>query len=407
MSLMNEALRKKKREKKHPPATDILQADSKSKPKNAVKLYGLLAIVILACTVAGFYAWEYFSVMSSESSLNTQPHVNEKIVLSKPVAEPVVQETEVSSIISTETVSEDKLEEMPITAVIARAETESEKEVQKQPDAPVIAKTEPVEQEKPQPIVKEQEPILTTPKTTLTKIDQSRTVVETTVADPEPIPVVQESLNISQLDPVETLFYQKAVSYHRENDLETAIQMYQEVLQKNPHHDQTRFNLSSAYLELGAYAEAYPFLQGLQQQQPDDADIALNLAIAEIGLGRPDQAIALLDRAERLFSVPTFEVPFHKGVAYSRKGEYETALEWYQTAERLQARNPRLILNSAIAFDHLGQYADALNYYRMLSGQQETSLSQAELRLIEMRISVLRTFMAQQASQTNEKTSAD
>ena len=56
----------------------------------------------------------------------------------------------------------------------------------------------------------------------------------------------------------EDIFYQKALSYHREDKLNQAIQMYKQVIRVNPDHRDALFNLSSAYIQLAAYSELIP-----------------------------------------------------------------------------------------------------------------------------------------------------
>ena len=81
MSLMNDALRKKKNEKKHPPGPEFLKNDSEKKSKNKVRLYGIAAIVLLVCATASYYLYEMMSlsrpmVPAQQSPLLAEPRVS-------------------------------------------------------------------------------------------------------------------------------------------------------------------------------------------------------------------------------------------------------------------------------------------------------------------------------------------
>jgi len=176
-----------------------------------------------------------------------------------------------------------------------------------------------------------------------------------------------------------------------------AIQMYQMVLKKNPHHPSTRFNLASAYIQVGAFTQARTILEELNQQEPGNPDILLNLAAAEIGLDRPEQALTFLESAEKEFAAPTFEILFHKGVAHSRMGEFETALTMYKKAERLAPENPRLWLNTAIVYDSMAQYDQAIDHYQIFLNKN-TSLTSTEQREIQTRMRELKAYLSQEES---------
>ena len=194
----------------------------------------------------------------------------------------------------------------------------------------------------------------------------------------------------------EDLFFKKAVSYHRQNKLKMAIQMYLEVLAGNPEHPESLLNLSSAYIQSSAFSRACPLLQKLSNFYPENPQVLLNLAIVEIGLGRPNEAITYLERSEGLTEEPQFEIYFHRGVALSHLEELNRALTWYKRAEKLSENNPLLLFNMAVAYDKLERYDEALRYYMALLNNDDAPLPVTEKKKVEDRISVLRMFVARQ-----------
>lgn len=196
----------------------------------------------------------------------------------------------------------------------------------------------------------------------------------------------------------EDLFYKKAVSYHRQNKLEMAIQMYLEVLAGNPEHPDALLNLSSAYIQSSAFSKARPLLKKLRSSDPGNPQVLLNFAIVEIGLGRPNKAITYLERSEGLTEEPQFEIYFHRGVALSHLDELGEALTWYKRAEKLSENNPLLLFNMAVAYDKLERYDEALRYYVALLNNADAPLSVNEKKKVEDRIGVLRMFLARRES---------
>ena len=194
----------------------------------------------------------------------------------------------------------------------------------------------------------------------------------------------------------ENLFFKKAVSYHRQNKLEMAIQMYLEVLAGNPEHPDALLNLSSAYIQSSAFSKAWPLLKKLRNFDPENSQVLLNFAIVEIGLGRPNEAIDYLKRVEGLTEEPQFEIYFHRGVALSHLHELGEALTWYKRAEQLSENNPLLLFNMAVAYDKLERYDEALRYYVALLNNADAPLSVKEKKKVEDRIGVLRMFVARQ-----------
>ncbi|MDP4726524.1 MAG: tetratricopeptide repeat protein [Desulfobacterales bacterium] len=197
----------------------------------------------------------------------------------------------------------------------------------------------------------------------------------------------------------EDIFYQKALRYHREDKLDQAIQMYKQVIRVNPEHQDALFNLSSAYLQLAAYSDAYPLLKRLEMGDHRNPDILVNLAIAEIGLGRPAEAIHLLDSAANQCEEPQFTIYFHRAAALSRLGKLEEARICYKKAEKLNTSHNYLIFNLAVLSDKLQRYDDAIHYYGIFL-QQNNTLPPNEKKNIETRIRSLHAYLGANRNQT-------
>ncbi len=164
---------------------------------------------------------------------------------------------------------------------------------------------------------------------------------------------------------VDERFYQKALSYHKTNNIKKAISMYEEILSNAPNHDDTLFNLAAAYIQISVFDKAYPILKKLLDRNPDNPNILLNLAIAEIGMNRPHEADSHLNMAESQKNQPDFEVFFHRGVAQSKINKLDEAVDWYAKAKKIEPNNPSLLFNLGITHEKLKEYSAAVSYYEL------------------------------------------
>ena len=191
------------------------------------------------------------------------------------------------------------------------------------------------------------------------------------------------------------LLFQRACRLHRRHELDQAIALYRAVLKENPDHALARSNLVAAYLQTGAYRQAYPIAAGLFSEDPANRQNMLNLAIAHIGCGRDRQALALLDKAAKMPDAPLFEITFHKAMALGHLGRTKSALACYRRAENMRPDDPDLLFNMALACDQQQQYGAAVNYYlRYLEHTRDKDT--AQIRQIRRRVRILQAYGAEE-----------
>jgi thioredoxin-like negative regulator of GroEL len=190
-------------------------------------------------------------------------------------------------------------------------------------------------------------------------------------------------------------FFQRALQFHRRNRLDQAVALYQAALKDEPDHTQARINLVAAYIQTGAYSQAYPLAAKLYSEDPANQQVMLNLAIAHIGCGRDRQALALLDKAENQTEAPMFEIAFHKAVALGHLGRTKSSLACYHRAENMRPDDPGLLFNMALAYDQQQQYGAAVDYYlKYLAHPRERDTLQ--IRQIRRRIRTLQAYGAKE-----------
>lgn len=189
---------------------------------------------------------------------------------------------------------------------------------------------------------------------------------------------------------IEKIFLKKAMNYHQRNDLDKAIKMYKEVLKKNPDNYDALYNLSSIYLRTSNYSDAYLLLKRLKQRK--DPRLLINMAVAEIGMGKPKRAIKHLEEAERLNDAPLFEIYLHHGIALSHLKQLDDAIAYYRKAEELNPNDSVLLFNMAVALDKKKRYDKALEYYIKFLNNTGDFLS-SDIENVKKRIYVLKRYI--------------
>jgi len=368
MSLLNKALRKKNKELQQTKKTTPFRKSPKRDVKGNKKIFIAIFSIFVASSLTIIAIWQFF--FQTESLLKKPQGIETHAIEKK---------FKINSSATTEANKEFKVtvsKELPSKSPIADTSEQYPK----------------------------QEEVKTAKEDKSVTIDNEKEIkaIEIAKAEPKKIkskkkaPSIQKASATAQSKKTEDLFYNKALSYHRRNDLQNAIQMYLQVLNKNPEHYDALFNLASAYIKTSSFSEAYPKLIKLKERDPENPVVLLNLAITEIGLGRPQKAIASLYSAENLKDTPVFEIYLHRGVALSQLNKLNEAIIWYKKAEEIHPSYPRLLFNMAVIYDKQQQYKESLRYYESFL-RQDVSLSAIEVKEIQDRIRAIRPYMAQQA----------
>ena len=190
----------------------------------------------------------------------------------------------------------------------------------------------------------------------------------------------------------EDLFYKKARAYHRNGRLAEATRLYRQVLKAHSSHPDAMLNLAAAYMQQGKYIQAAPLLERLERSNPRPQGVLLNLAMAAIGMGAPEKALDYLDRAAALSDATPWEIRFHRAVAFARMNRLPEALDLYREAETERPDDPRLQFNLAVTCDALGFYPEAVAHYEaVLRIPSEPSATDKET--ITQRIGTLRRYL--------------
>ena len=366
MSLLNEALRKKAGQHRQPKKTGYMRNEPKALTKGKTKRYIIVLLVVLISTIGALGALKLFYLPDPAS--NKSPMI---------AASPVQQTVETRNLVQPEQMQVEQKQEVKKEAKL-EAIVSGEPKPQNKKNDHLIAETRRIFKSGPTKT-------LNPPLTEVQKINRkkkSEVIIKKTT---------KTAIDHGTLNP----FFQKALTYHRQNKLDEAIHMYQKVLWKNPEHFDALFNLASAYIKTSAFSKAYPLLNKLKGLDPEKPEVLLNLAIVEIALGRFQSALAYLSIAEKRKDGPNFEIYFHRSVALSQLGNPNEAIVWYKRAEELNPHNSRLLFNIALVYDKMQNYPEAVRYYFKFLKQDLSSPN--EKKEVAARILALKVYMADQS----------
>jgi len=371
MSLLNEALRKKASQHRQPKKTDYMRNEPKALTKGKTKRYIIVLLVVLISTIGALGALKLFYL--PDPAFNKSPMI---------AASPVQQTVETRNLVQPEQV-----------------QVEQKQEVKKEAKSEAIVSREPKQQNKkndrliaePKRIFKSGPTKTLNPPLTEVQITEVQKINRKKKSKVSIKKATKTAIDHGTLN----LFFQKALTYHRQNKLDEAILMYQEVLWKNPDHFDALFNLASAYITTSAFSKAYPLLNKLKGLDPENPEVLLNLGIVEIGLGRLQSALAYLSMAEKRNDGPQFDIYFHRSVALSQLGNLNEAIVWYKRAEELHPHHSRLLFNIALIYDKMQNYPEAVRYYFNFLKQDLSSPN--EKKEVAARISALKVYMADQS----------
>ncbi|KQT33398.1 hypothetical protein ASG29_04905 [Sphingomonas sp. Leaf412] len=161
----------------------------------------------------------------------------------------------------------------------------------------------------------------------------------------------------------------KALKKHQ---WEKAILAAEAAVALNPGDAGYRALLGSAYLKGGRFASAETAYHDVLTLQPDNAQVALNMALAQVGAGRWAEARATLDRHASGMN------PADRGLAIALAGDPAAAVEILTAATRTPGADAKTRQNLALAMALAGQWQEA----RALVGLDLAPLD-ADRRIVE------------------------
>ena len=137
------------------------------------------------------------------------------------------------------------------------------------------------------------------------------------------------------------------------NDPATAVGFAERAVQRTPGDATVRALLGSAYFAAGRFASAEAAFKDSLSLQPNQRQLILKLALAEIAQGKHDEALALLDASRGALD------PADYGLALALAGRPLDAVAALEPIARTEGAEPRARQNLALAYAFSGDWTNA------------------------------------------------
>ena len=152
---------------------------------------------------------------------------------------------------------------------------------------------------------------------------------------PEAIDEIQEVLDKAPGDT--ELRTQMALYYQLDRQNSKAIEIYTEVLEKDPTNAEVLRTRGDAYLTQGAHAEAIADFESALKLMPEDTPLLNNLAWVlatspDDGLRDGERAVELATTACELTDYKMPHILSTLAAAFAESGDFDTAIEWSEKA---------------------------------------------------------------------------
>ncbi|HEV8493924.1 MAG TPA: tetratricopeptide repeat protein, partial [Candidatus Angelobacter sp.] len=156
--------------------------------------------------------------------------------------------------------------------------------------------------------------------------------------------------------------------YLRTSDHKRAVEQLEAIVRDDPTNPEAYYYLGYiAYTEKKP-AEAADYFSKTILLNPDFPDPYYELALSQISLNKPDEALAVLERARQKFP-QNYTLELCTGLAYGRKKDYQQAVQHYTAAEVIaKATDParlddQFYFQLGATYERMGDYGQAEKYF--------------------------------------------
>lgn len=158
-------------------------------------------------------------------------------------------------------------------------------------------------------------------------------------------------------------YFQKAIDSQKNEKPDMAITLYKEILEIDPKHSASLYNLATLYAQRREYTTAQQHYDQLIAHEPDFVRAYYNSAFCQLQQKNVLQAENLLQEAVLL--VPEYSAARHLlGSLLFKKGDYEKAHEHFLLALEHDSENGELLNHLGMACLHVGEFEQAEDYLK-------------------------------------------
>lgn len=146
---------------------------------------------------------------------------------------------------------------------------------------------------------------------------------------------------------------------------EIAVELYKEIIQKEPKNLYAKYSLAVVYQRLNQYKQAKNIYYELLKADAENRDEIINNIIAIIIEETPREAIYILNRLTKQ-NPQAANMFASMGLAYEKIGEYDQAIISYIKAYELDRNNMTYCYNLGVLYDQAKNYEKAVEMYVMV-----------------------------------------
>ena len=189
-------------------------------------------------------------------------------------------------------------------------------------------------------------------------------------------------------DPATVGILDSAYKLQKAGSLQQAELLYQKVLVAEPGNPFAIYALGTIALSRGDAGTAVPLLRQAWATGYTHETVSTHLGIALQSLGRLDEALEIYETASKLDPKnPRFHS--NSAVALAQKGDHEGALQRIQVAMKLSPKFAPAYLNAGTFLEALGRPAEAVDMFeRSLRLEPDNAEAQEALRLVKQKLAV-------------------
>jgi len=171
---------------------------------------------------------------------------------------------------------------------------------------------------------------------------------------------------------------------------EVAIELFKQVLIKEPNNQYAKFSLAVIYQQIGESQKAKLIYRDILKDNPDNREEVIANLLAILIEENPQDASYLLSRLS-IQNPNSSYILAQSAVVYDKLKKYSEAINLLKRALEIDPKNAGYLYNLAVAYDKNSQYDLALrSYEEAIRNYKEESNSLFSVNDVKARINVIR-----------------
>lgn len=174
---------------------------------------------------------------------------------------------------------------------------------------------------------------------------------------------------------------------------EIALELYKEILQKEPKNKYVKYSLAVVYQRLYQFKQAKKIYYELLKDEAENKQEVINNIIAIMIEESPREAVYMLSRLTMQNS-QSAHLFASLGNAYERISNFDLAIQNYFKAYQLDNQNPSYAYNLGVLYDKNKEYEKAIEMYvNAINNAQYSKDNQIASDSVKMRIEKLKLMI--------------